>query len=189
MTGRKTVLVIGAGGIGSYLIPLIDRVELYDITVADPDIIETKNLLYQNYDVIDVGNNKAKTMGEKYNSVVTSSPYAILTEQQVLGYDLVVACVDNLQLRKMLYRTGVDWLDLRAQGRNCMLLSSKVTGVELEEMLIGDDSRTFSCQGDSWVGDKEGVQFMQAVVAGLGAQWIQRYFGENEVEDFKMVSL
>ena len=43
----RKVLVIGAGGIGGFLIPLLDKVGLYSITVADPDKVETKNLTYQ----------------------------------------------------------------------------------------------------------------------------------------------
>ena len=46
---KRKVLVIGAGGIGSFLIPLLDKVELYNITVADPDKVERKNLPYQNF--------------------------------------------------------------------------------------------------------------------------------------------
>ena len=45
----RKVLIIGAGGIGSFLIPLLDKVKMYDITVADPDKVETKNLTYQNF--------------------------------------------------------------------------------------------------------------------------------------------
>ena len=39
----RRVLIIGAGGIGSFLIPLLDKVGMYDISVADPDKVETKN--------------------------------------------------------------------------------------------------------------------------------------------------
>ena len=45
----KKVLIIGAGGIGSFLIPLLDRMGEYAMTVADPDSVEKKNLLYQNF--------------------------------------------------------------------------------------------------------------------------------------------
>ena len=55
----RKVLVIGAGGIGSFLIPLLDRVDLYDITVADPDISRNKNLPYQNFIKEAVNVNKA----------------------------------------------------------------------------------------------------------------------------------
>ena len=39
----RKILIIGAGGIGSYLIPLLDKTGLYDITVSDPDTVEEKN--------------------------------------------------------------------------------------------------------------------------------------------------
>ena len=47
--GRRRVMIIGAGGIGSYLIPLLDKTMVYDMTVMDPDNVEKKNLTYQNH--------------------------------------------------------------------------------------------------------------------------------------------
>lgn len=38
----RNVLIIGAGGIGSFLIQNLDKVGMYDITVADPDKVEQK---------------------------------------------------------------------------------------------------------------------------------------------------
>ena len=37
--------------------------------------------------------------------------YPILTEKQIKGYDLVVCCADNLDVRRLLYRSNVEWLD------------------------------------------------------------------------------
>jgi len=88
----KKILVIGAGGIGSFLIPLLDRINEYNITVADPDKVETKNLLYQNYLPLNVGQNKAQSMQDIHNNVSKASPYPILTAKQMEGYDLVVSC-------------------------------------------------------------------------------------------------
>ena len=56
---KKKILIIGAGGIGSYLIPLLDRLGCYTITVFDNDTIEKKNLLYQNYNEEEITLNKA----------------------------------------------------------------------------------------------------------------------------------
>jgi len=185
---KRKVLVIGTGGIGSFLIPLLDKVKLYDITVADPDIVETKNLPYQNFNADDVGKNKARTMFGKHESIVDSSPYAILSEKQMQGYDLVICCVDNLGLRRTMYNTKTKWLDLRAQGRNAALVSHKADIKMYESLLAGKDG-SFSCQGDSWDGSNEGVHFMQVAIAGMGAQWIQRYFNDEEVCDFKVVNV
>ena len=184
---KRKVLVIGAGGIGSFLIPLLDKVKLYDITVADPDKVETKNLTYQNFTEEDVGLYKVGSMSARFNSVKRGSPFPILTEKQMKGYDLVICCVDNLGLRKTLYNTKIKWLDLRAQGRNGAVVSHKADIKMYESLLSGSDG-SFSCQGDSWNGTNEGVQFMQVVIAGLGAQWIQKYFIDEEVYDFKVVN-
>lgn len=186
----RKVLIIGAGGIGSFLTPLLDKVGLYDISIADPDKVETKNLPYQNFRHPEVGQNKAQVIGERYgNSVNFSSPYPILTEKQLSGYDLVVCCVDNLGLRKTLYKSKVKWLDLRAQGRNCAMVSYKADPAMYDSLLAGDSSRSFSCQGDSWDGSTKGVHFMQVAIAGIGAQWIQRWFNDEEVPDFRMVNI
>tara|TARA_B100000963_G_scaffold109547_1_gene95375 strand:- start:2104 stop:2679 length:576 start_codon:yes stop_codon:yes gene_type:complete len=184
---KRKVLVIGAGGIGSFLIPLLDKVGLYDITVADPDKVETKNLPYQNFTESLVGKNKAVVMGH-YKSVSNSIVYPILTEKQMKGYDLVICCVDNLGLRRTMYNTKIKWLDLRAQGRNAALVSHKADIKMYESLLAGKDG-SFSCQGDSWDGSNKGVHFMQVAIAGMGAQWIQRYFNDEEVCDFKVVNV
>ena len=105
----RKVLVIGAGGIGSFLIPLLDRVGLYDITVADPDKVEDKNLSYQNFEFDDVGEFKVDAMLHKYCHMKVSR-YPILTEKQMQGYDLVICCVDNLSVRRTLYNSKVKWL-------------------------------------------------------------------------------
>jgi len=186
---KRKILVIGAGGIGSFLIPTLDKVKLYDITVADPDIVEAKNLPYQNFSDFEVGANKAYTLQDRYNGICSAIKFPILTEKQMQGYDLVICCVDNLGVRKTLYNTSVKWLDLRAQGRNAALVSYKADP-KMYDMLLAGEERSFSCQGDSWNGSNEGVHFMQVAIAGMGAQWIQRWFQNNdEVKDYMVVNV
>ena len=183
----RKVLIIGAGGIGSFLIPLLDKVGMYDISVADPDKVETKNLTYQNFTKEDVGENKASVMGNRYRSIKGGSQYPILTAKQMQGYDLVVSCVDNLGLRKTMYNTSLKWLDLRAQGRNAALVSHKADPKMYDMLLAGKDG-SFSCQGDSWDGSNSGVHFMQTAIAGIGAQWIQRWFNGEDVQEYMVVN-
>ena len=167
----RKVLIIGAGGIGSFLIPILDKVGLYRIHVADPDGVETKNLPYQNFKKGHVGQNKASVMMDSYESVSTFSKYPVLTEKQMQGYDLVICCVDNLSVRRTLYNTSIKWLDLRAQGRNAAFVSHN------------------SCQGDSWDGTNSNVHFMQVAIAGLGAQWVQRFFNDEDVREYMVVNV
>tara|TARA_R100001463_G_scaffold30575_3_gene69558 strand:- start:4449 stop:5009 length:561 start_codon:yes stop_codon:yes gene_type:complete len=185
---KRKILIIGAGGIGSFLIPVLDRVGLYDITVADPDVVETKNLPYQNFQATDVGQNKAVVMEHNYKTTNKGIKYPILTEKQMQGYDLVICCVDNLSVRRTLYNTSIKWLDLRAQGRNAALVSHNADP-KMYDMLLAGEEGSFSCQGDSWDGSTKGVHFMQVAIAGLGAQWIQRYMNDEQVREYMVVNI
>ena len=164
---KKKILIVGAGGIGSFLIPLLDRVKLYEITAADPDKVEKKNLTYQNFKEKELEMNKAGVMDWNYDSVKYHTPYPILTENQIQGYDLVVCCADNLDVRRLLYRSKV----------------------KLYDTLVACPEGSFSWQGDSWDGSNQSVHFMQVVAAGMGAQWIQRFFAGDDVGDFKVVNV
>ena len=183
----RKVLIIGAGGIGSFLIPLLDMTDLYAITVYDPDRVETKNLTYQNFVKEDVGKYKVAVMNERYN-LKSAEPYPILTKNQIQKYDLVVCCADNLDVRRLMYRDAQQWLDLRAQGRNCALISHLADPNMYDTVLSGPEG-SFSCQGDSWDGEAKGVHFMQVVSAGMGAQWMQRFFTKEDVAPYKVENL
>ena len=183
----RKVLIIGAGGIGSFLIPLLDKVKMYDITVADPDKVETKNLTYQNFNEDDVNYYKVEALANA-GIKMKFSKFPILTVKQMQGYDLVVCCVDNLSVRRTLYNSNIKWLDLRAQGRNGAFVTSDADPKMYDSLLAGPDG-SFSCQGDSWDGSNSGVHFMQVVIAGIGAQWIQRWFNKEDVKSFMVINV
>ena len=104
------------------------------------------------------------------------------------GYALVICCVDNLSVRRTLYNTSIKWLDLRAQGRNAALVSH-LADTKMHDTLLAGKDGSFSCQGDSWDGTNKNVHFMQIAIAGMGAQWTQRFFNNEEVCDFKVVNV
>jgi len=188
----RKIMIIGAGGIGSYLVSFLDRIGLYDITVFDDDDVETKNLTYQNFDDSDVGYKKVVGLGDKFPSVNNAQPYVVLVKQQLENYDLVVCCADNLSVRRLLYREGYGedienkWLDLRSQGRNAALISYKTDPTLMDTMLDGPEG-SFSCQGTDWEGDAEGIDTMHIAIAGIATQWIQKWFNDNNDVIDKMV--
>ena len=185
-------MIIGAGGIGSYLVSFLDRIGLYDITVFDDDDVEIKNLTYQNYEEEDVGHKKVSGLESKFGSISKAEPYVVLVKQQLENYDLVVCCADNLSVRRLLYREGYGediqnkWLDLRSQGRNAALISYKTDPTLQDAMLDGPDG-SFSCQGTDWEGDAEGIDTMHIAIAGIATQWIQKWFNDNNDVIDKMV--
>ena len=193
MSKKSKILVIGAGGIGSYLIEVLNRTECYDIVVADPDSVEDKNIYSQNYENEDCGISKVYAL-LKGAELRTRTKYPILTDKQLNGYDLIICCADNLDVRRLLYRKGFQsdcagkWLDLRAQGRNCAYISYRADRNKHDVLLAGPEG-SFSCQGDSWDGTNSNVHFMQVAIAGLGAQWVQRFFNDEDVREYMVVNV
>ena len=186
---KRKIMIIGTGGIGSFLIPLLDKTGLYRITAYDPDIVEKKNIPYQNFERNEIELKKVKVMESRYSSVIKAEPFLVLTQKQIDGYDLVICCADNLDVRRLLYRSSKQWLDLRAQGRNGALISYKTSRDMFDTVLTGPDG-SFSCQGDSWEGDKSGLHFTHVAIAGMAAEWMQRWFVDNEdVCDYKVVNI
>lgn len=73
-TSPVSILIIGAGGTGGYIIPNLYRIAYatrrkYKILIADGDIVEKKNLVRQNFSNYDIGSNKAEAMAERYSEV------------------------------------------------------------------------------------------------------------------------
>ena len=65
------ITMLGAGGTGGYIAPHLYRL-LYtldrsvEVTIADGDIVEEKNLVRQNFIASDLGRNKAQVLAERY---------------------------------------------------------------------------------------------------------------------------
>ena len=195
MNKKRKILIIGVGGIGSYLTPLLHKTGLYDIHISDPDSVEEKNLFYQNFNTMHLDKPKVNCIVE--NDVIGSrKPFPILTKQQLNGFDLVVCCADNLDVRRLLYRQGFQedcktkWLDLRAQGRNGALISYLTDPKLCDTFLAGPDG-SFSCQGESFGKSMktENLHFTHVAIAGMAAQWMQRWFNGENVFDKRIVNI
>ena len=198
MMNRK-VMIIGAGGIGSFLTQFLQRLG-YRITVYDDDSVERKNLGYQNFTNGDIGENKAMTLSDRvwdtaFRGTVTDEPYKVLTAKQLQGYDLVVCCADNLAVRRLLYQQGfgadakLKWLDLRAQGRNALLLSYLSDPLKGNRLAEGAEG-SFSCQATSWDGSARDIDCMNIVIAATAVQWIQKWFNDNDdVKDMMVLNI
>lgn len=131
----KLTIVIGAGGTGSYLIPMLDAhykssKESHAILVVDGDIVEQKNLTRQGFYESDLQLNKAEAvvshLGNSGNvKYLVSNQYiesinhllSIIRTASVLlkGIDevILVSCVDNNMLR---YRLELGQYLMMADG-------------------------------------------------------------------------
>lgn len=197
------IRIIGAGGIGSYLIR-----ELYalqktgqlvnksgkpvDICIYDPDEIEQKNLLYQNFTTNDLYENKAIRLSSKYPGIKG-------VDQKVVSFtgydkdDIIVSCVDNketrLQMFKEMEKLPNIWIDLRSHGRNiaCYVKSKKNTFAVMKDTLPEtSDKSEESCQLSSDLAAGI-VQMGNRIIAMIGAQMLLNVLrGEDYTSSFEI---
>ena len=105
---NSSVLVVGAGGLGSPLLLYLAAAGVGQIGIIDPDVVDMSNLHRQIlYNVADIGKSKAETAREKllamnpnitvntYNKPLTSNNALDL----VASYDIIADGTDNFQTR------------------------------------------------------------------------------------------
>ena len=114
------IYVIGAGGTGSRLIPLLTQfcaktVSQWlplEIVVIDPDTVEEGNLTRQNFIQRDVGQYKASIVAQRYGAAM-NFPITPVTQKAEEYFDktpiqvgsLFVFCVDSLKARQEILKS------------------------------------------------------------------------------------
>jgi len=154
----KKILICGCGGVGSNTIKFIAdsvRQEQIDLEthffIADNDLIEEKNLKYQNFTIDDLGENKAEVLAKRYRDEMVVNPLnkRIETEKDLEGYDLILSCVDNMETRKLIFefchKNNKDYLDFRSEGRMVMAFQKTNLKDDLETLDV-TDKNSGSCQ-------------------------------------------
>ena len=104
----REILVIGAGGVGSFLCEILIREGFKKLTIVDGDIVDKTNLNRQNYLPKDVGKFKTKTLYKKlkkinqnshietFNFFLDGNTYKKVFTQK---FNLVIDCSDNIKTR------------------------------------------------------------------------------------------
>jgi molybdopterin/thiamine biosynthesis adenylyltransferase len=98
-TPPKKLAVIGSGGTGSFLLPLLTRMTKDEITVFDGDVFTEENLLRQLFPPTAVGRNKALAMADLYPGV-QANPTWLKDKEQLQPFATAFACPDNHLARK-----------------------------------------------------------------------------------------
>lgn len=91
----KLNIIIGAGGVGSWLVPSLCMLKgKENILVVDGDKLERKNLNRQLFTEADIGRNKADALAEKYGCRSHPEFYSD-SLFEVERSDCLLVCVDN----------------------------------------------------------------------------------------------
>tara|TARA_Y100000592_G_scaffold99489_1_gene175724 strand:- start:2827 stop:3423 length:597 start_codon:yes stop_codon:yes gene_type:complete len=186
---NSNILIVGAGGIGSWLCYFLYDLQTHNqinrdtyITVADPDTVEDKNLRYQNFSIEDITDNKALVMESKYG--FSGIDTIINRSEQMADYDLIISCVDNTSFRRLMFNTCMKddtkhFIDLRSEGSTIFALSKhKKNDIEYLLSTIPEEIENTSCQRSF---ELEGgiIQQGNKIIAGIGSQFVLNYIRED----------
>lgn len=178
----KKILVVGCGGIGSFVVRDLNRLVLngqididdFSVSITDMDAVELKNIKYQLFEKTDIFKNKAEVLGERY--CFHYKKERIKSAEQLKDYDLIVVAVDNSATRKLIYdycfSSNKYFIDLRSEGRSFAFFTKEIAQAELQKFLKGEISEEGnSCQLKHEL-DQGIIQNGNVIVAAIGSQLI-----------------
>lgn len=99
----KSVLIVGAGGIGSTTAYALAQMGIQNITVVDYDNVEDHNIATQFYKESQLGQNKIealKTNIKEFTGVEIETLEGKFTPEMCKGKDVIIMGVDNMATRK-----------------------------------------------------------------------------------------
>lgn len=176
------VLQIGCGGIGSYfteeLFKAIDKgymTTAIELSLADGDMVEPKQILWQNFAIDEIGQNKAEAVGKRYNLGYGGYVNAENHRKILKDFDLIVLCVDNDMIRGLVteycHKHDKEFIDLRATGRKIFAMPKLKTLQENMKFIDKKDLNEYSCQDKTDL-EKGWVQTGNKIIADIGVQMV-----------------
>lgn len=145
-TRKQDVTIAGLGGIGSYVVFMLSRLDVNTMTLYDPDIVERVNLSGQLYNSNQIGDYKvdaAVNMIENY-----SNYYSFVAKHEKLDENSMISKVticgfDNMKARKDAFRNWTNFVArLPEEERGeCLFIDGRLAAEELQVFCIkGDDT-------------------------------------------------
>lgn len=142
---EKTVLIAGIGGIGSWTAMMLSRMQLKNIILYDPDVVEAANMSGQMYSKMNIGKPKVQALAD---TVYNYSEYSSVVEHQesftenTSPCDIMVSGFDNMSARKSFF---ICWrkhvMSLPENERHkCLYVDGRLSAETLQVYCItGDD--------------------------------------------------
>lgn len=142
----KNIIVAGIGGIGSYIVFLLSRMNPNNIIVFDPDIVESANLSGQLYCTSDIGVSKTSAisrMTSLYSQYMRISCFARRYEDYSTTRDIMICGFDNMAARKTFFNNWCGRVN-SYQGKdkkNCLFIDGRLAAENFQILCIrGDDA-------------------------------------------------
>lgn len=145
-TRKQDVTIAGLGGIGSYVVFMLSRLDVNTMTLYDPDKVERVNLSGQLYNSNQIGNYKVDAAASMIADY--SNYYSFVAKHEKLDENSMISKVticgfDNMKARKDAFRNWANFVArLPEEERGeCLFIDGRLAAEELQVFCIkGDDT-------------------------------------------------
>ena len=183
------ITIVGAGGIGSNLLPhlaralsageLIESINPIRLRIIDGDIVEQGNLQHQNFSIDDINSFKTDSIIGPLKHLesqflrIESITENVRGPMHIVNSNLVIVAVDSMLVRRLVHRYADYWLDLRCQGDGYIALDYRMDPVEITKLtpLNGESA---SCQHPGAI-ESGNIQFGHLLAGAHGSQWVIQF--------------
>ena len=142
---KKTVILAGVGGIGSYVGFLLARMKPASMFIYDDDIVETVNMSGQLYGQSDLGRAKVSALAEMIRNYAGYSSVFAINERftnESEASEIMICGFDNMAARRLFFNKWVNHVQSKPEEerKNCLFIDGRLAAEEFQVLCIkGDD--------------------------------------------------
>lgn len=142
---KKTVILAGVGGIGSYIGFLLARMKPASMFIYDDDIVEAVNMSGQLYGQSDLGRSKVSALADMIRNYAGYSSVFAINERftnESEASDIMICGFDNMAARKLFFNKWLSHVQSKPEEerKNCLFIDGRLAAEEFQVLCIkGDD--------------------------------------------------
>lgn len=142
---KKTVILAGVGGIGSYVGFLLARMKPASMFIYDDDIVEAVNMSGQLYGQSDLGRPKVSALAEMIRNYAGYSSVFAINERftnESEASEIMICGFDNMAARRLFFNKWVNYVQSKPEEerKNCLFIDGRLAAEEFQVLCIkGDD--------------------------------------------------
>ena len=154
---KKTVILAGEGGIGSYVGFLLARMKPASMFIYDDDIVEAVNMSGQLYGQSDLGRPKVSALAEMIRNYANYSSVFAISERftnESEASDIMICGFDNMAARKLFFNKWVNHVQSKPEEerKNCLFIDGRLAAEEFQVLCIkGDDEYNIRRYSDEFL--------------------------------------
>jgi len=154
---KKTVILAGVGGIGSYVGFLLARMKPASMFIYDDDIVEAVNMSGQLYGQSDLGRPKVSALAEMIRNYANYSSVFAISERftnESEASDIMIYGFDNMAARELFFNKWLSHVQSKSEEerKNCLFIDGRLAAEEFQVLCIkGDDEYNIRRYSDEFL--------------------------------------